>query len=73
MLAEIFDFSLGHMAKRYPILVTFVNQINPRSYEAHARKLGLDVIQEFEFNGNRYWELGCLTNKCINQTEVYRG
>jgi len=26
---------------------TFVNQINPRSYEAHTRKLGLDIIQEF--------------------------
>jgi hypothetical protein len=62
VLKEIFNFSLGHMAKRYPILVTFVNQINPRSYEAHTRKLGLDVIQEFEFNGNRYWELGCFTS-----------
>jgi len=63
VLKEIFNFSLGHMSKRYPILVTFVNQINPRSYQAHKRKLGLDVIQEFEFNGNRYWELGCLTSK----------
>jgi len=65
VLKEIFNFSLEHMAKRYPILVTFVNQINPRSYEAHTRKLGLDVIQEFEFNGNRYWELGCDTSKPV--------
>jgi hypothetical protein len=63
VLKEIFNFSLEHMAKRYPILVTFVNQVNPRSYEAHTRKLELDVIQEFEFNGNRYWEMGCLTNR----------
>ena len=62
VLKEIFNFSLEYMAKRYPILVTFVNQINPRSYEAHTRKLGLDVIQEFAFNGNRYWEMGCLTD-----------
>jgi hypothetical protein len=62
VLKEMFNFSLEHMAKRYPILVTFVNQINPRSYQAHTRKLRLDVIQEFEFNGNRYWELGCLTS-----------
>ena len=62
ILKDIFNFSLGHMAKRYSILVTFVSQINPRSYEAHTRKLGLDLIQEFEFNGNRYWELGCDTS-----------
>jgi len=65
VLQEIFSFSLAEMAKRYPILITFVNQINPRSFEAHHRKLGLDVIQEFEFNGNRYWELGCLTTKSL--------
>jgi len=65
MLKEIFDFSLGHMAKRYPILITFVNQINPRSYQAHKRKLGLEVIQEFEFNGNRYWEFACDTSKSV--------
>ena len=65
VLKEIFNFSLEHMAKRYPILVTFVNQVNPRSYEAHVRKLGLDVIQEFEFNGNRYWEMGCDTSKSV--------
>jgi len=62
VLPNIFNFALKEMAKRYPILVTFVNQINPRSYEAHHRKLGLDVICEFEYNGNRYWEMGCLTN-----------
>ena len=60
VLPRIFHFALEHMSKRYPILITFVNQINPRSYHAHTRKLGLDVIQEFEFNGNRYWELATI-------------
>jgi len=63
VLKEIFNFSISHMAKRYPILVTFVNKINPRSYHAHKRKLGLDVISEFEFNKNRYWEMACETSK----------
>ena len=63
VLQNIFEFALKEMAKRYPILITFVNQINPRSFQAHHRKLGLDIIQEFEFNGNRYWELGCLTDR----------
>jgi len=62
VLPNIFNFALKQMSQRYPILITFINQINPRSYEAHTRKLGLDVIQEFGFNGNRYWELGCFTS-----------
>jgi len=65
ILKNIFNLSREHMAKRYPILITFVNQANPRSYEAHTRKLGLDVLQEFEFNGNEYWELAYDTSKAV--------
>ena len=65
-LEKIFDFSREHMSKRYPILVTFINKINPRSYEAHVRKLGLTVIQEFEFNTNNYYELVYDTSKKIH-------
>lgn len=65
ILKNIFNFSLRHMAQRYPILVTFVNKINPRSYEAHRRKLGLEVLQEFEFNSNEYWELVYDTSKAL--------
>ena len=65
VLKNIFNFSRKHMAKRYPILVTFVNKINPRSFEAHKRKLGLDVIQEFEYNGNHYYEMVYDTSKPV--------
>ncbi len=66
MLNEIFDFSRKEMAKRYPILVTFVNKINPRSVEAHRRKLGLEVIQEFTYNANEYYEMVYDTSRaCI--------
>ena len=51
------------MSKRYPILVTFVNKINPRSFEAHKRKLGLEIIQEFKYNGNEYCEFAYDTSK----------
>jgi len=61
LLEKIFSYALGHMAKRYNYLITFVNKINPRSFAAHHRKLGLDIIEEFEYNGNSYWELGCRT------------
>jgi len=58
LLYDIFDFARENMARRYPILVTFVNKINPRSFAAHQRKLGLDVLTEFDYNDNYYWELG---------------
>ncbi len=61
VLPNIFNFALEMMSKKYPVMVTFVNKINPRSFNAHHKKLGLDILKEFEFNGNRYWELGCLT------------
>jgi hypothetical protein len=63
VLKEIFDFSRAQMNKRYPILITFINHINPRSYYAHTKKLGLDVIKSFEFNNNSYYELGCKTSQ----------
>jgi hypothetical protein len=63
VLEALFDFTRAEMSKKYPILVTFINKINPRSYEAHTRKLGLEVIQEFEFNNNNYYELVYDTSK----------
>ena len=61
VLEQIFEFAKNKMSERFSVLVTFVNKDNKRSYEAHKRKLGLDVIQEFEFNGNYYYEMVCLT------------
>ena len=61
ILEEIFEFSKKEMSKRFSVLVTFVNKSNGRSIEAHTRKLNLDVIQEFEFNNNHYFEMACLT------------
>ena len=57
VLPLLFDFAREEMSSRYPILVTFINKNNPRSFEAHTRKLGLEVITEFEFNNNNYYEL----------------
>ncbi|MBP8639360.1 MAG: GNAT family acetyltransferase [Oscillospiraceae bacterium] len=62
VLNEVFDYSRIQMSKRYPILITFINHINTRSYYAHTKKLGLDVIKSFEFNNNNYYELGCVTS-----------
>lgn len=59
---NLFEFSRQQMVKKYPIMITFINQINPRSIAAH-KKLQLDIIKEFEFNSNRYYELGYDTSK----------
>ncbi len=58
---KIFNFSLAQMSKRYPIMVTFINKINPRSFEAHTRKTDLEVIKHFQWNNNNYYKLACKT------------
>ena len=63
VLKKIFDFSCRQMGERYPILITFINYINTRSYAAHTKKIGLEVIKSFEFNNNKYYELGYDTSK----------
>ena len=65
VLEKIFDFARENMAKRFPILVTFINKINPRSYEAHTKKLKLEVIEEFSYNNNNYYELVYDTSKSL--------
>lgn len=63
----VFDFALKEMSRRYPVLITFINKINPRSFAAHTQKVGLDVVNEFEFNNNQYFELACLTQRGISK------
>ncbi|WMJ78417.1 MULTISPECIES: GNAT family acetyltransferase [unclassified Sedimentibacter] len=58
VLPNLFEFSRLQMKERFPILITFINKINPRSFKAHTEKLCLDVIKSFEFNNNQYYELG---------------
>lgn len=59
---HIFNFSLAQMSQRYPLMVTFINKINPRSFQAHTRKTALQVIKDFEFNSNHYYKLACETS-----------
>ena len=58
VLPNLFEFSRLQMKDRYPVLITFINQINGRSYNAHVNKLRLEVIKTFQFNNNNYYELG---------------
>ena len=42
-------------------VITFINKNNPRSFEAHTRKLNMEIINEFQFNDNEYYELALET------------
>lgn len=59
----VFSASLNSMAERYPIMVTFINQVDRRSYAAHTRKAGMDTVCTFQFNSNDYYMLACLTKR----------
>lgn len=63
VLPNLFEFSRLQMKERFSILITFINQINHRSMNAHNIKLGLDIIKPFDFNNNHYYELGYDTSK----------
>ena len=65
VLQKLFAHSARQMNKRYPILITFINHVNPRSFKAHTEKVGLEVIKNFSFNGNNYYELGYDTSRAL--------
>jgi hypothetical protein len=67
VLEMLFDFAISKMEQKYEILVTFVNKINQRSYEAHKRKIGLEVLQEFQYNNNNYYEMICNTSHRVQK------
>jgi len=63
---KVFYASLDSMTSRYPIMVTFINQINHRSYAAHTKKVAVDTIGTFQFNQNNYYILACKTKPLRN-------
>lgn len=61
LFERVFAASLRTMEDRYPIMVTFVNQANPRSYAVHSRKAGMATPGTFDYNGNHYYLMACAT------------
>ena len=72
VLPNLFEFSRRQMAPRFPILITFINKINTRSFKAHTEKLGLDVIKTFEFNNNQYYDLGYDMSKVTPKQTLFK-
>jgi len=57
VLEGLFGIMKETLRVDYDVGIAFVSQINTRSYQAHAAKLKMSVIDEFEFNGGRYHTL----------------
>lgn len=56
----LFDRMKDEMFVEFKVGTTFINKINARSLEAHMKKVKMEIIDEFEFNNNSYYGLGCL-------------
>ena len=54
---KLFGKMKEKMLKKYCIGTTFINKINERSYQAHTKKVSMEVIDEFEFNKNNFYGL----------------
>ena len=59
--AKLFFASLGQFRDRFPIMLTFVNQINKRSENAHINKAHMQTIGTVDFGGNHYFLMGIRT------------
>lgn len=62
---KLFEVMRIEFATRYPIGITFINRANPRSHRAHTAKLGMAVIDEFEFGERAYYGLAFETDRSV--------
>ena len=59
---KLFFASLRQFKDRFPIMLTFVNQINKRSENAHTNKAHMQTIGTFDFGDNHYFLMGIRTD-----------
>ena len=59
---DLFFASLEQFRERFPIMLTFVNQINKRSENAHRNKAHMETIGTFDFGDNHYFLMGIRTD-----------
>ena len=54
ILEGLFEVMKKRLRDNYDAGIAFVSERNPRSLQAHTGKLGMRVIDEFEFEGGRF-------------------
>lgn len=52
---KLFENMRKEFVSKYPISLTFINQVNEVSTVAHTRKLGWKILETFEFNQKHYY------------------
>jgi hypothetical protein len=57
VLPQLFETMRLSFGSRYSVGITFINQLNPRSYAAHTKKLNWQVVAEFQFNSGDFYGL----------------
>jgi len=57
LLPLLFDAVREAFAPQFAIGITMINPWNERSLDAHTRKLGLVIVDDFTFNGRPYHTL----------------
>ena len=60
---KLFFASLHQFRDRFPVMLTFVNQINKRSENAHNNKAHMQTIGTFDFGDNHYFLMGIRTDE----------
>ncbi len=70
IVCNLFETSRREMKQRFEVMVTFINITNPRSFAAHTKKVGFEVVKEFDYNNNHYYELCYEMNKPVENADV---
>ena len=52
---RLFEEMRLEMCPRFPVGITFINKANQRSYRAHTRRLGMTVVDEFQYGEREYY------------------
>lgn len=63
VLERMFDVLFEEMCGKFEVGLTFINKKNTRSFAAHTRKLGMVVVEDFEYKGQGYYCLGFRVEK----------
>ncbi len=62
---KLFYASLAGFKDRFPVMLTFVNQINGRSEKAHTEKARMTTVGTFDFGDNHYFLMGIRTDATL--------
>ncbi|HYA86865.1 MAG TPA: hypothetical protein VEI57_07375 [Nitrospirota bacterium] len=57
VLEGLFNVMVQTLQGHYDVGLAFVSALNLRSFNAHKNKLGMQLVDEFKFKGQKYWTL----------------